>query len=175
MVFEPWWLDLRLAWRGLCRARGFSGSAALTLAVGIAGTTVMFALVEGVLLRPLPVREQDRLVVAWIERREVGATHWPLPVRDIDVIAKESRTLERVAGVGHTGADPVVAIENGAAGYINSASVSGDFFEVLGVEPFLGRALTRADDVTGAENVLVIATGCGSGGTAALTTCWVAG
>jgi predicted permease len=157
MVFEHWWQDLRLAWRGLCRARGFTGSAVLTLAVGIAGTTVMFALVEGVLLRPLPVREQDRLVVAWIERREVGATHWPLPVRDIDVIGKESRTLERVAGVGHTGADPLVAIENGVAGYINGASVSGDFFEVLGVDPLLGRALTRADDVTGAENVLVIA------------------
>src|SRR5439155_8974911 len=95
--------------------------------------------------------------VAWIERREVGARTWPKPVSDINVIARESRTLERVAGVGHTGADPLVVIENGAAGYINSASVSGDFFEVLRVEPVLGRALTRGDDVTGAENVLVIA------------------
>jgi hypothetical protein len=145
MVFEHWWRDLRLAWRGLCRARGFTGSAVLTPAVGIAGTTVMFALVEGVLLRPLPVREQDRLVVAWIERREVGATHWPLPVREIDVIARESQILERVAGVGHTGADPVVAIENGSASYIRSTSVTGDFFGVLGVEPLLGRALGRAD------------------------------
>src|SRR2546426_11864822 len=159
MVFELWWQDLRLALRGLCRAGGFTASAVLTLAAGIAGTTVMFALVEGVLLRRLPVREQDRLIVAWVERREVGAAHWPLPVREVDVIGRESKTLERVAGVGHTGAGVVVAIENGSASYIRSASVTGDFFGVLDVRPLLGRTLDRADDLTGAENVLVISYG----------------
>ena len=44
------------------KASGFTATAVLTLAVGVAGTTVMFALVQGVLLRPLPVREQDRLL-----------------------------------------------------------------------------------------------------------------
>jgi predicted permease len=159
MVFEPWWQDLRLAWRGLCRARGFTASAVLTLAAGIAGTTVMFALVEGVLLRRLPVRAQDRLLVAWVERREAGAPHWPLPVREVEVIGGESKTLERVAGVDHTGAGAVVAVENGSAHYIRSTSVTGDFFRVLDIRPVLGRTLDRADDLTGAENVLVISYG----------------
>jgi hypothetical protein len=57
--------DLRRAWRGLRRARGFTAAAVLTMAVGIGGTTAMFALVQGVLLRPMPVHDQERLVVGW--------------------------------------------------------------------------------------------------------------
>ena len=69
MIIEQWWQDLRLAVRGLARAKGFTGAAVLTLAVGIAGTTTMFALIQGELLRPLPVRDQDQLIVAWTELR----------------------------------------------------------------------------------------------------------
>jgi hypothetical protein len=156
MLFDEWWQDLRLAWRGLCRARRFTGVAVLTLAVGIAGTTVMFALIEGVLLRPLPVREQDRLLVAWKELRSAGVQHWPFRVRDIDALSKESQTLERVAGIDYNGALSLVAVENGSAGYLSAAAVTGDFFGVLGVQPILGRAINRADDVSGAENVLMI-------------------
>jgi len=47
--------------------KAFAGAAVLTLALGIAGTTVMSALIEGVLLRPLPVRDQGRLIVSWKE------------------------------------------------------------------------------------------------------------
>jgi predicted permease len=61
--------------------------------------------------------------------------------------------------VGYNGAGESVAIENGAATYISTASVSGDFFRVIGVAPVLGRALARGDDVEGAENVLVITHG----------------
>ena len=156
MLFDQWRDDLRLAWRGLRRARGFTAAAVLTLAVGIAGTTTMFALIQGVLLRPLPVREQDRVLVAWTELRSTGFTHWPYSVEAIELIRDASQLLERVAGVGHTGAGPMVAVENGAATYISGVSVTGDFFDVLGVAPLLGRTLTRADDVSGAESVLVI-------------------
>jgi hypothetical protein len=48
MLIEQGWQDLRLAWRGLARARGFTAAAVLTLAVGIAGTTGMFTLIQGV-------------------------------------------------------------------------------------------------------------------------------
>ena len=58
-VFEQSLQDLRLATRGLARARGFTGAAVLTLALGISGTTAMFALIQGVLLRALPVHEQE--------------------------------------------------------------------------------------------------------------------
>ena len=159
MMFEQCWQDLRLALRGLRRAKGFTAVAVLTLAVGIAGTTAMFALVQGVLLRRLPVHEQNRLVVAWKDVRSGGAGHWPFRVPAIDVLSQETQTLERVAGVGYNGARSFVAVEHGSASYISGVSVTGDFFAVLGVEPILGRALTRADDVSGTENVLVITHG----------------
>ncbi|HEY1304381.1 MAG TPA: hypothetical protein VGF24_12560, partial [Vicinamibacterales bacterium] len=57
--------NLRFACRSLWRAKAFTVTAVLTLALGIAGTTTMFALVRGVLLRPLPVHDQDRLILSW--------------------------------------------------------------------------------------------------------------
>jgi predicted permease len=155
MLFEAWWQDLRLAWVGLRRARAFTGAAVLTLAVGIAGTTSMFALIQGVLLRPLPVRQQDRLLVAW-KQLPSGFAHWPFRASEVDVLRDQSHALESVAGVSYYGASPSVAVEDGIASYLNCAGVAGDFFRVLGVEPILGRVLSRADDVIGAENVLVI-------------------
>jgi putative ABC transport system permease protein len=160
MSFDHWRHDLGLAWRGLRRARGFTGVAVLTLAVGIGGTTAMFALVEGVLLRPLPVPKQDRLIFAWKALPAAGSAHWPFRAPEIDVISRESRILESVAGVSYYDhPSPFSVVENGSAGYLTGAAVAGDFFRVLGVEPILGRALNRADDVIGAENVLVITHG----------------
>src|SRR5262245_10207024 len=76
--------DFRLAWRGLTRARSFSAAAILTLALGISGTTLMFALVRGVLLRPLPVRDQDRLILAWKELPSSGLSHHPFGDAEIE-------------------------------------------------------------------------------------------
>jgi predicted permease len=158
-MMDSLWEDVRYALRSLRAAPRFVTATVLTLSVGIAGTTAMFALIQGVLLRPLPVRDQGRLIVAWRELRSAGASHLPFYATDIDVIRESSRTLEGVAGVGYNGALPWVVTENGSASYISGAPVTGDFFRVLGIEPLLGRVLNRADDVNGAENVLVITHG----------------
>ncbi len=159
MTFEQWRQDLQLAWRGLRRAKGFTATAVLTLAMGIAGASVMFALIQGVLLRPLPVHEQDRLIVAWKELRSAGFAHYPFRMAEIDTLSRESRLFERTAGVDYNGAQPWVVVEKGVGTFVQSAAITGDFFGVLGVEPLLGRALNRADDVFGAENVIVISHG----------------
>jgi putative ABC transport system permease protein len=156
MNVEQPWEDLRCACKGLVRAKAFTVAAVLTLAVGIAATTSMFALIQGVLLRPLPVRDPDRLVVSWLENRSAALTHYPFRMRDVEALARESRTLERVAAVGYNGALKTVAVENGAASYVNVALVAGGIFDVLDVKASLGRALTRTDDVDGAEPVVVI-------------------
>jgi hypothetical protein len=143
----------------LWRARAWSAAAVLTLALGIAGTTVMFTLVQGVLLRPLPVRDQRSLLVAWRENPTAAVAHWPFDARQLDALGRGSRVLERVAGASYYGAGSGVVFENGTASYLSATSVTGDFFDVLGVSPVLGRALRPADDRTGAENVLVIAHG----------------
>jgi predicted permease len=156
MSVEDLRCDVRLAWRGLVRAKAFSVATILTLALGIAGTTVMFTLVRGVLLRPLPVRDQERLIVAWKELRSSGFTHHPFGDLEIEAVGRESRFIEAVAGGDANGAGRAVVTENGASSYVNVAIVTGRFFEVLGVDALLGRPLGPADDVEGAEDVVAI-------------------
>ena len=151
--------DVRYALRMGVRNLGFSAIAVLTLALGIAGTTSMFALIQGVLLRPLPVLEQDHLIVAWREVRTSGSAHYPFGSAEIDTVARASRLLIHTAGVSRHGVSRSVVVENGDSNYVNAALVTGSFFEVLGVLPILGRAMTPADDVEGAENVMVISHG----------------
>jgi putative ABC transport system permease protein len=150
MILEGVRHDHYLAWRGLWRAKGFSATAVLTLALGIAGTTVMFTLIQGVLLRPLPVRDQDRVIVAWKELRSSGYAHYPFGDKAIEEVGHASRLLESVAGVTSNGAFRWVVVENGVSDYARGSLVTGGFFEVLGVQPILGRAFTRADDKAGA-------------------------
>src|SRR5438552_591672 len=152
MLFEPWRQDLRLAWVGLRRARAFSGAEVLTMALGMTGNTAMFALMEGVLLRPLPVREQDRLIVAWKQFPSGTFAHWPFRSSEVDAIRRESRLLERVAGISYYGAGRGVVFENGSAIYLSGASVTGAFFDVLGVEPLRGGA--PADEPRGLRPVV---------------------
>ena len=151
--------DLRFACRSLWRAKTFTGTAALTLALGIAGTTVMFALIQGVLLRPLPVRDQDRLIIAWKELRTSGSARYPFGNTEIEAVAEASQLLERAAGVTRNGVGRTVMIDDGVSAYANVAEVTGGFFDVLGVQPVLGRALSLADDKEGAENVIVLSSG----------------
>ena len=159
MILESLNQDLRLACRGLWRAKSFTSAAVLTLALGIAGTTVMFALIQGVLLRPLPVHEQDRLIVAWKEVRTSGSAHYPFGNTEIESVAEASQLLENAAGVTRNGVGRAVVVDNGVSSYANVALVTGGFFDVLGVEPILGRTLRLADEKDGAEHVIVLGHG----------------
>src|SRR5687768_13525155 len=159
MTIEPWTHDVRLAWRGLRRARGFTTAAVLTLAVGMAGATSMFALIEGVLLRPLPMSEPERLVAVWKELPAAGSTHWPFHSAEVDLLGEANRVFTHVAAVGYNEPSQSDVFDGVSAWSIRIARVSGDFFDVLGVRPFLGRALAPADDTTGSEPVLVLTYG----------------
>jgi putative ABC transport system permease protein len=159
MMFDTLLQDLRYAIGSLRAAPRFALITISTLTVGIAATDAMYTLIDGVLLRPLPVREPNRLIVAWRELRAGDATHLPFFVPDVDIIRDSSKTLAAVAGVGFQGAGPFVIAERGSATYINGAAVTGEFFKVTGVEPVLGRTLNRDDDRTGAENVLMLTYG----------------
>src|SRR5262245_28422105 len=113
--WDTWSRDLRLAGRGLRHAPGFAIAAVLTLAVGMAGAITMFALIEGVVLRPLPVPDEAQLFVGWRALPEAGARHWPLRPAHLDLLRRESRLLEGVAGVGYNDPGPMPAVEGGTA------------------------------------------------------------
>ncbi len=148
--------DVRYAVRTLARSPGFTAAAVLTLAIGLTGTITMFTLVNGVLISPLPVRAEEELVVGWRGLPEAGARRWPFTTADLDLMRSESRTLAGVAGVGYHDPATRPLDDGGAMSYVRASRVTGEFFDVLGVEPLLGRALGPADDVAGAEHVLVL-------------------
>ena len=156
---ETTWLDTRHAARALLRTPAFTGAAVLTLALGIAGTTVMFTLIRGVLLRPLPVHEQERLVVAWKVVPTSGSANYPFGDTEIEEVGRASQLLERTAGVTRNGVARSVVTDNGVSSYANVGLVTGGFFDVLGVQPVLGRAFTPDDNKDGAETVIVISSG----------------
>lgn len=156
---ETMWLDVRHAARALLRSPGFSGAAVLTLALGIAGTTLMFALIQGVLLRPLPVHEQDRLILACKEVLTSGSATYPFGDVEIEAVGEASRLLERAAGVTRNGVSRSAITDNSVSSYANVALVTGGFFDVLGAKPILGRGFTTDDDKDGADIVIVISSG----------------
>ncbi len=149
---------MRYALRTLRKAPGFTAVAILALALGIGLATAVFTVADAVLLRRLPVQDQDRLVVLWGEARD-RAFDYPLGLDDVREFARQARSLERVAFFSYYGAWPKPIRDGDQISRLRRAGVSGEFFDVLGARPALGRALRVADDVRGAAPVLVLSHG----------------
>ena len=154
-MFASWIHDLRLAVRGIGRAKGLYAAAVLTLAIGMAGATVMFTLIRGILLRPLPVPDEDRLVVSWKVAPE-GPTHVPYLADHVEEIGREGRLFAGVAGAGYNGVWDQVWADGGREFTARTAVVMGPFFSVAGATPVLGRGLNAEDDRQGAEPAVVL-------------------
>lgn len=142
--------DLRHAWRALRRAPGYLAAVALTLAVGIGGTTALFGVVDRVLLRELPYRDPVRLV---------RVDEWPLADALVERIAARRDLYAGVAGV--TWSYDVSALVGAGSGptplRIPAAAATGNLFDVLGVPAALGRAITPDDARPDALPVAVLA------------------
>src|ERR1051326_459649 len=96
--------DIRFAFRKLRQSLGFSSAAILTLGLGIGATTAIFSLVNGVLLRPLPYAEADRIIYLAGENREHGISESNVSVLDFQDWQKHSRAFARRALFGSGGA-----------------------------------------------------------------------
>src|SRR6266699_3509809 len=147
--------NIRLGIRSLRRTPGFALTAIVTLALGIGLATAVFTVVDALLLRRLPVRDQDRLVVLWGQAPD-RAFDYPLRLDEAREFARRTRSLAQVAFFGYEGAWPMPIRDGERIARLRGAIVSGEFFDVLGVQPSLGRALHAADDVIGAAPVLVL-------------------
>jgi putative ABC transport system permease protein len=146
------------ALRSLRRTPGFALTAILTLALGIGLATAVFTVADALLLRRLPVRDQDHLVVLWGQAPD-RAFDYPLRLDEAREFARRTRSLAQVAFFGYEGAWLMPIRDGERISRLRGAVVSGEFFDVLGAEPVLGRALQAADDVIGAAPVLVISYG----------------
>ncbi|HVE78878.1 MAG TPA: ABC transporter permease, partial [Gemmatimonadaceae bacterium] len=150
--------DLRFAARTLVRSRGFATAAVLTLALGIGAATAVFGVVDGVLLRPLPYPNHERLALVWSTAQLGGAQQGELPLAagnflDLRGQVRSFETLAAFRAWGFTlsdAEDPEL---------VAGARVSPALFGVLGTRPMLGRALVPADDDPGAPKVALLGHG----------------
>ena len=150
--------DIRAALRNLRRDRAFSATVILTLAVTIGATTAAFSIVNGVLLRPLPFPQPDRLVTLREIWKEV-ADRMPLaPVneRHFEYWRAHNQSFSALAQYITL---PANLTSGGAAAQISVTRTSATLFDVLRTHPQIGRPLTAADEAPGAANVAVISDG----------------
>ena len=152
-------LELRHALRSLRRHRGLTLAAAVTLGLGIGATLTMAGIIEHILLRPLPVREQSRVLVSWGVFQSSGFGHVPLAHATMRAIGERTRVFERLAGVDYNGVWADVGRVNDQAVPYRIGVVTGELFPTLGVVPLLGRVLAAGDDRVGAAPVAVISEG----------------
>jgi predicted permease len=149
---EDLWQDVRYAVRALRQRPGFAVVALLTLALGSGGTTVMFAVMNGVLLNPLSYPEPERLVAL----HEQTDTHGgPLQVAYPTFLdwERESRTLAPMAAWTYAGG---TVSQPGDAEYETGREISPELFSVLGIPLLRGRAFLPEDDRLGAGPVVII-------------------
>ncbi|HLJ91510.1 MAG TPA: ABC transporter permease, partial [Candidatus Angelobacter sp.] len=143
--------NFQFAFRRLKNSPGFTIVAVLTMALGIGANSAMFSIVNAVLLRPLPYRDPQKLVLL--------AEHWPqFPRLSLSYLnykdwRDQSHSFEGVSAVRNA----FVTMTGGAeAERLPSQNVTANLFDVLGVKPELGRPFAAADDKTGAPPVVMI-------------------
>jgi len=138
--------DLRYAFRLLLRQRAFTFLALSTLALGIGANSAIFAVVNAVLLRPLPFRDSERLVLIEDVIGNLSKEGGPLTWSDLAEYQRSSRTFESVAG--YTLASTELTGQ-GTPERLQALRVSPEIFPVLGLSPALGRGFTPAEDRPG--------------------------
>jgi predicted permease len=151
---ESLWRDLRYALRTLRKAPGFTAAAVLTLALGIGANTAIFTLLNAAVLRPLPVHNPEELV--WLQTAYRGNEESFFSYPHFERLRDRARTL---SGLFATSVLPRVnVVSDGTAGIASGTLVSGNYFNVLGIRPHMGRLLTPEDD-RAASPVAVISHG----------------
>ena len=144
--------DFRYALRTLRQRPGFAAVAILTLALGSGATTVMFTVIDGVLLKPLAYPQADRLVTLHGKTERYGE-QWGFSYPEFHEYQSASRALGSVAAWTYGGG---TLTEPGEAEYVLGRQISCGLFSVLGVPPVEGRAFLPQEDQPGATPVAII-------------------
>ena len=146
--------DLRYAIRILLKQPSYSLIAILTLGLGIGASTAIFAVVNGVLLRPLPFKESKQLVMVWLKGAEAaGGDRTPLPVSDLNDWRAQSRSFDSISAYQYGSFNYLSGTE---PEQIRGVSVTSNLLTTLGVGVQLGRDLTPADETVGAPGVALL-------------------
>jgi predicted permease len=145
--------EFRYAVRGLAKTPGFALAFVLTIGLGIGANTAIFSVVRGVLLRPLPHDGGDRVVYLRQTHAVSAIPNVTFSVPEIRDYREASSTLSAVAEFS---ALTFTMLSNGEPRRIRSGIVSGNYFDVMGLETVLGRTFTDADDPESADPVMIV-------------------
>src|SRR5579862_7271321 len=157
--------DLRLALRQLYRNPGFALSVTLTLALGIGVNSAVFTLVNGFLLRPLPYPEPDRLAVLILHQEGISPKSGQF-VQDDDnsqdgetwELVRDNLPAVQAAVFGGTSGVNLQAGRDSGNGvrYVQDMRVSAHYFDVLGIQPFLGRGFSGQEDRPNGPRAVIV-------------------
>ena len=145
--------DVRYGVRNLRRNPGFAAMVIVTMALGIGANTAIFSVVNGVLLRPLPYANGDRLVVLHQQRPLAGVEDTGFSYQEILDYRNQSQSLDGVVEFHDMW---FILLGRPEPERVATGVVSAGFFDVLGVRPLYGRTFVEADDKPGAPAVLVL-------------------
>src|SRR5579872_3961958 len=144
--------DIRHGQQMLARHPGFAVLVVLTLALGIGANSAVFSVVNAVLLRPLPYRAPDRLVIPWGNAPKLGFAEVPLSVPNFMDWKHQSTVFEGFAAFTP---QPASLTGVGEPEQLQAVAVTTDMFSVLGVQPSLGRSFRAAEGVPGGPKVAI--------------------
>ncbi|HEX7317680.1 MAG TPA: ABC transporter permease [Pyrinomonadaceae bacterium] len=154
------WQDMRYGVRTLIKSPAFTVVAVLSLALGIGANTAIFSVVNGILLRPLPYPEAERIVAVWHTPPQdsfPGMKRFSVSPGNYLDWKEQSRAFEQMAIYGYAGLS--LSGGNGDPVPVTGAAVSSDFFSVLRTEAFKGRTFSPDEEQIGRDQVVVLGNG----------------
>jgi predicted permease len=145
--------QLRQVVRRLSRAPLFTAITLLTLAIGVGANTVIFSVVEGVLLKPLPYPHAEELIGVWHSAPAAGMPELNMAPSIYFIDREQNTTLQ---DIGSYSGDAVTVTGTGEPEHVRGLDVTDGVLPLLGVRPVLGRLFTRQDDSSGAPATVVL-------------------
>lgn len=146
--------DLRFAARAFIRTPRFTVPALVALALGIGATSAIFSVVRGVILKPLPYRDPDRIVSIWETNVTRGQQRGIVAPANFVEWKERSRSFEYL---GMTGPTRLSFLLNGQPYEVSGLQASAEVFLALGVTPLIGRTFTAQEDLRGSDGVILLA------------------
>jgi putative ABC transport system permease protein len=147
------WSEIKIALRGLAKTPAFAAVAIVTVAFAIGANSTMFALVNSVLVRPLPYHDPSRLALLWEKFAGQGLERIPVSPAEFRDLQRDLKSVDRIAAFNYTAFN--LATE-GNPERVSGAVVSPDLFPLLGVEPVRGRTFAREEEGEGHDDVVIM-------------------
>jgi putative ABC transport system permease protein len=153
-MLQELWQDLRYGLRTLRRNPAFTAIAVLALALGIGANTAMFSVAYGILMRPLPYADADRIAVVQMRYYPRDFAFGTMCIRDYLMWKEDNRAFEEPSLWRSLRMD--LAGEEGVPEQVQAAAFTAGVFPALGVRPLIGRTFSAGEDVPGARSLAVL-------------------